>query len=114
MHVSGGTMLLIPIYALQMDPKYYPEPETFLPERFDPEHETFSAQRPYYPFGDGPRNCIGMRFGKMQSKVALVCMLREFWFEVAGNTEQPLVMSAQSFLLSPKGGIQLRVTRRVN
>lgn len=99
---------------MQTDPKYYPEPERFVPERFSPERlagKTF-ADHPYMPFGEGPRNCIGLRMGKMQSKVGMIVMLKRFSYELAGNTKLPLVMNASSFLLAPEGGINLRVTHR--
>jgi cytochrome P450 len=48
---------------------FYPEPETFIPERFDPENggvKAFKARCVLIPFGDGPRICSGMRFAYMQ------------------------------------------------
>lgn len=51
--------VMIPVYALHQDPKIYPKPEIFDPERF---MNTTTQSRNimcYYPFGDGPRNCIG-------------------------------------------------------
>lgn len=113
MIVERGTGIIIPVHALHMDAKYYPDPERFWPERFDPNHEAFKTKRPYMPFGEGPRNCIAMRLGKMQTKVGLVCMLQEFWYELAGNTKRPIVFHPKSFLLAPVGGVNLRVTRRV-
>lgn len=50
--------IVVPVYSLQNDEQYFPEPDKFIPERFLPEnkqHHKFS----YLPFGDGPRACIG-------------------------------------------------------
>lgn len=57
-------MNTLQVYAMQMDPLYYPEPHQFKPERFLGENsaEKGAINRPYFPFGDGPRNCIG-KFG---------------------------------------------------
>lgn len=60
--IEKGTSIFIPAFALQRDEKYYPEPEKFDPERFSNENKsqkTFN-EMPYLPFGDGPRNCIGL------------------------------------------------------
>jgi len=50
----------VPTYAIHHDPDIYPEPEIFDPERFS--EEVAQSRNPifYLPFGDGPRNCIGM------------------------------------------------------
>lgn len=57
--IPKDTKIWIPIYAIQRDPNYYPDPEVFDPERFD--NDAVKSRHPmvYLPFGDGPRNCIG-------------------------------------------------------
>lgn len=54
-----GEKLMIPIYALHNDPKYYPNPEVFDPERFTEENKSSRPPGTFIPFGDGPRICIG-------------------------------------------------------
>ena len=49
----------IPTYAIQRDPQYYPNPQTFDPERFNDEAVQSRHPMLFSPFGDGPRNCIG-------------------------------------------------------
>ncbi|VVC25724.1 Hypothetical protein CINCED_3A014569 [Cinara cedri] len=54
-----GEKLLIPTYSLHNDPKYYPNPEIFDPERFTDENKALRPHGTFLPFGDGPRICIG-------------------------------------------------------
>lgn len=54
-----GSVFWIPIYALHRDPKYFPQPENFDPERFNDENKKKIIHETYIPFGFGPRNCIG-------------------------------------------------------
>jgi len=57
--IEKGTKIMIPVYSIHHDPKYYPEPYTFDPQRFSPEEKAKRPSSTYLPFGDGPRFCIG-------------------------------------------------------
>lgn len=57
--IPAKQTILIPAYAIQRDPKIYPDPDTFDPERFTEENIKQRHPSHYLPFGDGPRNCIG-------------------------------------------------------
>ncbi|GBP09515.1 Cytochrome P450 9e2 [Eumeta japonica] len=57
--LEKGTSVIIPVQALQRDPKYFPNPEKFDPDRFSAENKAKLPSCVYLPFGDGPRNCIG-------------------------------------------------------
>lgn len=54
-----GMRFLVPVFAIQRDPNYFPDPEKFDPERFTLENKQTIQDCTYLPFGDGPRNCIG-------------------------------------------------------
>lgn len=60
--IEEGTLLAISILGLHYDPKYYPKPEIFDPERFSIQNKANREAMCYLPFGDGPRNCIGWFF----------------------------------------------------
>lgn len=59
--IPAGMQIMIPTLAIQMDDRYWDNPEEFRPERFTPEEVAKRPSCTYLPFGDGPRNCIGMR-----------------------------------------------------
>lgn len=113
--IEKGVEIFIPALALQRDEKFYPEPRKFKPERFSEISLAGKNQvnRPFISFGDGPRNCIGMRLGKLQTKVGLIMMLQKFRYELEPekrNTE--LEFDPKAFLMVPKGGINLLVFKR--
>lgn len=58
--IKEGQQFWIPIYGLHMDPKYFPEPEKFDPDRYSEENVGKIVAGSYVPFGIGPRNCIGL------------------------------------------------------
>uniref|UniRef100_A0A1L8EJ96 Putative cytochrome p450 6a2-like protein n=1 Tax=Haematobia irritans TaxID=7368 RepID=A0A1L8EJ96_HAEIR len=109
--IPKNTLVFIPVDAIHNDPDLYPEPEKFRPERFDPEEVQKRHSTAYLPFGDGPRNCIGMRFGKMQVRVALISLLRDYRFSVGSKTKIPLDINIQLPLITPNNEVFLRVEK---
>lgn len=107
--IEKGISIIIPIDALHRDEEFYENPDEFNPEHF----ETGACEQrhpcAYMPFGDGPRNCIGLRFGKMQIKVGLVSLLRSYRFECCSLTEIPVEINKGSFFYLPKNGISLKI-----
>ncbi|XP_073844486.1 cytochrome P450 6a2-like [Musca autumnalis] len=107
--IEKGTVLIIPIDAIHHDPRIYPNPSEFIPERFTQEEIAKRHSMSWLPFGEGPRNCIGLRFGKMQAMIGLTLLLKNFKFSLTQKTPVPLVYDEQSIVLTAKGGIYLRL-----
>lgn len=109
--IEKGTTVMIPAYQIQHDHRYYPNPEKFDPDRFRP--ELWKARHPmtFLSFGDGPRNCIGLRFGRMQSRVGLAMLLKNYRFEVSKKTPIPMKFSKSGGILSPLDGMHLKITK---
>lgn len=57
--IEKGQKIVIPVNSIHHDPKYYPDPDIFDPERFSTEEKSKRLNGTYIPFGDGPRLCIG-------------------------------------------------------
>uniref|UniRef100_A0A1Q3FK17 Putative cytochrome p450 6d3 n=1 Tax=Culex tarsalis TaxID=7177 RepID=A0A1Q3FK17_CULTA len=107
--IRKGTQVIIPILAYGMDERYFPEPDSYIPERFFEESKNYDDDA-YLPFGEGPRNCIGIRMGVFVTKAALIMLLSKFTFEAM---QAPKVeFAASSVGLIPKDGITFKVAPR--
>ncbi|XP_011870530.1 PREDICTED: probable cytochrome P450 6a20 [Vollenhovia emeryi] len=112
-YVSKGTSITIPVLGLHRDPSIYPDPDKFDPERFNADVIATRHSCAYLPFGEGPRICIGMKFGYMQIKVGLVSLLSKFKFKLHPQTPVPLTFDEASILvLAAKGGVCLTIEQR--
>uniref|UniRef100_A0A1A9ZPH1 Cytochrome P450 n=1 Tax=Glossina pallidipes TaxID=7398 RepID=A0A1A9ZPH1_GLOPL len=109
--IEKGTIIWLPVSAIHRDADLYEEPENFKPERFEPSQIEKRHPCAYLPFGDGPRNCIGMRFGKMQTKIGLISFLREYSVGLCDKTEIPVQLDPKNILISAKNGIFLKMSK---
>ncbi|XP_059484972.1 cytochrome P450 9e2-like [Neocloeon triangulifer] len=110
--IDEGTPLIIPAFSLQNDPKYFPNPEMFDPERFMDEDALHKYQYLHMPFGEGPRMCIGNRFALVQSKMGIASIFSKFDVSIASKTKYPPTFDKQLFILAAEGGIWLNVNPR--
>ncbi|XP_055545083.1 probable cytochrome P450 6a14 [Wyeomyia smithii] len=109
--IPKQTMVVIPVYAMHHDPDIYPEPERFDPDRFLPEQVQSRHPYTFIPFGEGPRICVGLRFGVMQTKIGLMTLLRHYKVSPSSRTPDKLLFDAKMFVLSPLGGNYLRIEK---
>ncbi|XP_066966835.1 cytochrome P450 9e2-like [Macrobrachium rosenbergii] len=113
-----GTDLIIPVgsivqclvWSVHRDPRYWPEPEAFLPDRFMPENKANIKSFTHIPFGMGPRNCIGMRFALMEAKVALAKLVLRADLKLAPGCDEIVLEGGNSAVLRPKNGIDIILT----
>ncbi|KAH0821408.1 hypothetical protein GEV33_001383 [Tenebrio molitor] len=109
--IKKGDSVAISVQALHNDPEYYPDPEKFDPERFSEENKKKRPDFTWIPFGAGPRHCIGLRFGMLQSKVGLTELLKNYRIKLSNKVQLPLQMDKQSFISSAEGGVWLDVEK---
>ena len=76
--IPKNTNCLIPLYYMHRDPKHWEDPEQFKPERFSKENSKGRHKFVYFPFGGGPRLCIGNNFALMEMQVIVPMMVRAF------------------------------------
>lgn len=93
------------------DPKYYPNPEEFQPERFNEEEQRNRHSGTYLGFGIGPRICSGIRFASAQLKVALTHIVKNFRIKLSPE-QKPIVIDPKTLLSFPKDGILIQFERR--
>jgi cytochrome P450 len=103
---KGSAFLLCP-YLTQRDPAWWPNPDRFEPERFADGNST-RPRYSYYPFGGGPRQCLGNLYGVTESQLLSVLMMQRYRFRL-DRTHPVLPSSATT--LRPAGGLKMFLER---
>jgi cytochrome P450 len=104
--IRSGSTVLTSQWVTHRSPLYWEEPEKFDPQRFTPECSQGRHDYAYYPFGGGPRMCIGDRFSLMEQTLALAMTAQRFRVRIDGE-----VVPDPVFTLRPAGGIRARLER---
>ncbi|XP_047999434.1 cytochrome P450 6B6-like [Leguminivora glycinivorella] len=111
--IDPGVKIVIPVDALQNDEKHFDNPREFRPQRFTAEEVQKRHKYVYLPFGDGPRACIGLRLGEMQSLAGLAAVLQQCSVSPAAETWRvPLLNSRSNVVQAVRGGLPLKLTNR--
>lgn len=106
--VPANSFVFISQYAIQRDPRLWPDPDRFDPSRFGPDKPT-PPRYAWFPFSRGRRQCIGDRFAEMEAILILATVLRDFAVRPVESHE---VVPEPSITLRPRGGLPMYVTRR--
>ncbi|MFN8372289.1 MAG: cytochrome P450 [Anaerolineae bacterium] len=108
-HIDRDSLVLMSPYVMHHDERYFPEAERFLPERFSAENEKTLPKYAYFPFGGGPRVCIGNQFAMMEARLVLATIMQHY---------RPTLVPGQNIVLEPlitlrpRDGIQMRLQAR--
>jgi cytochrome P450 len=100
--VAAGTSLYISPWVIQRNPRFFDNPDEFRPGRWAGEMPRQLPRFAYFPFGGGPRVCIGNRFAMMEAVLILVTMIQRVRLD--RQRERP-VTPFPSITLRPKGGV---------
>ncbi|MBM4257383.1 MAG: cytochrome P450 [Deltaproteobacteria bacterium] len=107
--VPKGTQLQMNQWVVHRDPRWFDEPELFKPERWDHDLHKRLPHGAYFPFGDGPRVCIGNHFAMMEIVLVLAAIGQRYGLTLVSNEPLELVPSVT---LRPKHGVKVVVQRR--
>jgi cytochrome P450 len=104
--IPKGSDVLLSQYAMHRDSRFFKEPERFLPERWTPEFTRHLPKYAYFPFGGGPRLCIGQQFAQMEAVLMLAMIVQRFDMELAPGQR---IVPQPSITMRPKYGLKMRL-----
>jgi cytochrome P450 len=107
--IAAGTTVFMSPWVLHRDQRYFDNPNEFRPERWCGDLARQLPRFVYFPFGGGPRICIGNRFAMMEAVLILVTMVQRF--RLKWQRDRPVV-PFPSITLRPKGGVWVKVDGR--
>ena len=108
-HLPKGTVIMLCGYAVHRRETYWENPEAFDPERFSADAVAARPEFAWFPFGGGPRLCLGFRFASMESVIALAMIMQRYHMALVPGQKiepQPIIT------LRPSGPILFKITER--
>jgi cytochrome P450 len=110
--VPAGSEVVIWTYMTHRDPRWYPEPEAFRPERFSADARARLPKQAYLPFGAGSRACIGSKFAMIEAQLALATLARGHRLDLVD--ENTAIGVKPRVTLAPKSEVEMLVMKRVD
>ena len=104
-----GATFVMSTWAVHRDPRIFDDPLAFKPDRWANDLQKRLPRFAYFPFGGGPRVCIGNRFAMMEAKLVLASAAQRFRFD---PTPETAIHLFPSVTLRPRGGVKLRISER--
>ena len=107
--VPKGSLISVNIYALHRDPRFFEDPERFDPDRFSNAWDERIPRYAYFPFGGGPRVCIGNGFAMMEARLILATLAQRCQLSLEPGQQ---VVPIQLVTVRPKNGVRMRLKMR--
>jgi cytochrome P450 len=108
-HIPRGAVVVASQAVTHRDPRWWPEPDRFDPLRFTAAAKLARPKMAYFPFGAGPRICIGEGFAWMEAVLILATLAQRWQLDLVSHRD---VEPQASITLRPKGGIRMRAVSR--
>ncbi len=108
-HVRAGSQIFMSQWVTQRDPRFFERPDEFLPERWASEAINSLPKYAYFPFGGGPRLCIGNTFAMMEIVLTIAAIAQRFRFSLVPDHQVTLFPALS---LRPRDGIKVTVQKR--
>lgn len=107
--IPGGSSILMSQYLMHRHPHYFPQPARFDPERWTPKEKARRPRFSYFPFGGGPRSCIGESFAWMEGILLIATIVKRWSMR---HEPRHLVVLQPLVTLRPKYGMLMKVVKR--
>jgi cytochrome P450 len=107
--ITEGSKIYLCPYITQRNPRYFLQPERFNPERFSEDAERSLPKFAYFPFGGGPRQCIGEAFATMEGALLIATIASRFKLELK---EGERILLDAGITLRPRNGLIMRLCQR--
>lgn len=107
--IGAGDIVIVPTWVVHRDPRWFEEPEAFRPERWEGDLAQRLPRYAYFPFGGGPRQCIGNGFAMMEAILVVAVIAQRFRLSLVPGQR---IMPAPYVTVRPQPGIRVRLARR--
>jgi cytochrome P450 len=107
--IPAGSYVVVSQFATHRHPRFWENPEAFDPTRFTPERERARHPHAYFPFGAGPRACIGSHFAMLEALIAIAVVLQRFRIR---SEQEDVPLDTAGITLRPKGAVPIQPTAR--
>jgi cytochrome P450 len=107
--VPAGATLMLPQWGVHRSERYWDDPGAFDPERFSADRRQDRPRFAYFPFGGGPRHCIGKHLSLLEAKTIVATVVSDYELDFQGETPLELL---PSLTMHPRQEMEMRVRER--
>jgi cytochrome P450 len=107
--VPSGATIMLPQWGVHRSERYWDDPESFDPERFSHDRRSDRPRFAFFPFGGGPRHCIGKHLSLLEAKLIVATVVSEYELDFQGDTPLELM---PSLTMHPRQTMEMALVER--